>query len=50
MGITHKIIDITSINDLLQGSSLTSDIDIPEGHYEEESMKSTVVPNRNMII
>ena len=49
-GITHKIIDITSINDLLQGSSLTGDIDIPEGHYEEESMKSTVVPNRNMIM
>jgi 7-cyano-7-deazaguanine synthase len=49
-GIAHKIIDITSINDLLQGSSLTSDIDIPEGHYEEESMKSTVVPNRNMIM
>jgi 7-cyano-7-deazaguanine synthase len=49
-GIIHKIIDITSINDLLQGSSLTGDIDIPEGHYEEESMKSTVVPNRNMIM
>ena len=43
-------IDISSINDLLQGSSLTGDIDIPEGHYEEESMKSTVVPNRNMIM
>ena len=49
-GIIHKIIDISSINDLLQGSSLTGDIDIPEGHYEEESMKSTVVPNRNMIM
>jgi len=48
--LAHKIIDITSINELLQGSSLTSDIDIPEGHYEEESMKSTVVPNRNMIL
>ena len=48
--INHKIIDITSINELLQGSSLTSDIDIPEGHYEEDSMKSTVVPNRNMIM
>lgn len=49
-GIAHKIIDITSINELLQGSSLTSDINIPEGHYQEESMKSTVVPNRNMIL
>lgn len=49
--IPHKVIDITCINELLQGSSLTStDIDIPEGHYVEESMKSTVVPNRNMIL
>lgn len=46
----HKIIDISSINELLQGSSLTSEIDVPHGHYEEESMKSTVVPNRNMIL
>ena len=50
LSIEHKIIDITAINQLLAGSSLTDDIDIPEGHYEEESMKSTVVPNRNMIL
>lgn len=46
----HKIIDITSINELLKGSSLTSGIDVPHGHYEDESMKKTVVPNRNMIL
>ena len=50
LAIEHKIIDISAINQLLAGSSLTDDIDIPEGHYEEESMKSTVVPNRNMIL
>ena len=50
LGIEHKIIDITAINQLLQSSSLTSDIDIPEGHYEAANMKSTVVPNRNMIL
>ncbi|MBT0584800.1 7-cyano-7-deazaguanine synthase QueC [Alteromonas oceanisediminis] len=50
LGVVHKVVDITSINQLLAGSSLTSDIDIPEGHYEEDSMKSTVVPNRNMIL
>jgi len=48
--VEHQVVDVTSINALLQGSSLTSDIDIPEGHYEEDSMKSTVVPNRNMIM
>jgi len=50
LGVPHKIVDITSINQLLLGSSLTDDIEIPDGHYEEESMKSTVVPNRNMIL
>lgn len=36
---------------LLPGSSLTDDrVDVPEGHYEQESMKATVVPNRNMIM
>ncbi len=50
LGIPHKIVDITCINELVQGSALTSDIDVPEGHYEEENMKATVVPNRNMIL
>lgn len=50
LGVAHKVIDITAINQLLQSSSLTSDTDIPEGHYEAANMKSTVVPNRNMIL
>ncbi|WOH38300.1 7-cyano-7-deazaguanine synthase QueC [Thalassotalea fonticola] len=50
LNIPHKVIDISAINQLLAGSSLTDDIDIPEGHYAEDSMKSTVVPNRNMIL
>jgi len=48
--VHHKVIDISAINQLLAGSSLTDNIDIPEGHYEAENMKSTVVPNRNMIL
>lgn len=50
LNVPHKVIDITTINQLLAGSSLTDDIEIPEGHYEAETMKSTVVPNRNMIL
>jgi 7-cyano-7-deazaguanine synthase len=34
----------------LTGSALTDDIDVPHGHYAEESMKITVVPNRNAIM
>ncbi|MGO4894599.1 7-cyano-7-deazaguanine synthase QueC [Flavobacterium sp. W21_SRS_FM6] len=50
LGVKHKIIDISAINELIGGSSLTSDIAVAEGHYEQESMRTTVVPNRNMIL
>jgi len=50
LNISHKVIDISAINQLLAGSSLTDDIDIPEGHYEANNMKSTIVPNRNMVL
>jgi 7-cyano-7-deazaguanine synthase len=35
---------------MLGGSALTDDIAVPDGHYAEESMKITVVPNRNAIM
>ncbi|HAW93707.1 MULTISPECIES: 7-cyano-7-deazaguanine synthase QueC [unclassified Arsukibacterium] len=50
LNIKHKIVDISAINQLIAGSSLTSDIDVPEGHYAADNMKSTIVPNRNMIL
>ncbi|MDU0355637.1 7-cyano-7-deazaguanine synthase QueC [Paraglaciecola aquimarina] len=50
LGVQHKIVDISAINQLIGGSSLTSDIEVAEGHYAEDSMKTTVVPNRNMIL
>lgn len=31
-------------------NSLTGDVEVPDGHYAEESMKATVVPNRNAIM
>lgn len=51
LGIPHKIVDISNLNELLQGSSLTSsNISTPHGRYDEENMKQTVVPNRNAIM
>ena len=39
------------ITDLLSGSSLTSaNVAVPDGHYTSETMKVTVVPNRNAIM
>jgi 7-cyano-7-deazaguanine synthase len=51
LGVQHKVIDISAINQLIGGSSLTDNsIDVAQGHYQQENMKSTVVPNRNMIL
>lgn len=50
LGVHHKIVDISAISSIIAGSSLTDNIEVPEGHYEAESMKQTVVPNRNMIL
>lgn len=50
LGVPHHVIDISSIGAALSGSALTSDIDVPDGHYAEETMKLTVVPNRNAIM
>jgi 7-cyano-7-deazaguanine synthase len=50
LGVPHQIIDIRAIGAGLSGSALTDDIDVPDGHYAEESMKLTVVPNRNAIM
>ena len=46
----HTIIDIDNTKALFGSSSLTSDDNqIPYGSYKEDTMKSTIVPNRNMI-
>lgn len=50
LDVHHKTVDISAINQIIGGSSLTDDIEVPEGHYEAENMKSTIVPNRNMIL
>lgn len=46
----HQIIDLTSLTRFLVSSSLTTKQEVPDGHYNEDSMKSTVVPNRNAIM
>ena len=48
--IEQKIINLNSITQCLERSALTSNIEIPEGHYQDQNMRSTVVPNRNMIM
>lgn len=50
LGAEFSIIDLSFFGSMLRGSSLTDNIEVPDGHYAEESMKITVVPNRNAIM
>jgi 7-cyano-7-deazaguanine synthase len=49
-GVEHHVVDLSSLNPLLGSSALVGDTEVPDGHYAENNMKATVVPNRNMIM
>ncbi len=49
--VAHLVVDITSVGRLLKGSALSDpSVEVPDGHYAEDTMKQTIVPNRNMIM
>lgn len=50
LGIPHITIPLTFMHQYFKSSLLEGAEAIPEGHYEEENMKSTVVPFRNGIM
>jgi 7-cyano-7-deazaguanine synthase len=47
--VRHQIIKLDGLSQLLNSSLVEGGTDVPEGHYAEENMKATVVPNRNKI-
>ncbi len=46
----HDVVNISNLRGFLTGSALTDDVPVPEGHYAEYNMRSTVVANRNPIM
>lgn len=52
LDVQHDIVDLTGLTHLISNSALTSSntLEVPEGHYAEENMALTIVPNRNMIM
>lgn len=50
LGAKFTLIDMSNIGKQFTGTALTDDVDVPDGHYAEESMKVTIVPNRNVIM
>jgi len=45
--VKFQIIKLDGLVDLLNSNLVEGGEDVPEGHYEEDNMKDTVVPNRN---
>jgi len=47
--VKHQIIKIDGLQKLLNSALVEGGKDVPEGHYKQDNMKETVVPNRNKI-
>jgi 7-cyano-7-deazaguanine synthase len=47
--VRYKQIELNGLPQLLNSALVAGGDDVPEGHYAEENMKATVVPNRNKI-
>ena len=47
--VNYRVIKLDGLVDLLNSSLVQGGAEVPEGHYAEENMKATVVPNRNKI-
>lgn len=47
--IKHQIIKLDGLSQLLNSSLVEGGSEVPEGHYEEENQRQTVVQNRNKI-
>ncbi len=47
--INYQVIRLDGLTSLLNSALVTGGEEVPEGHYAEDNMKATVVPNRNKI-
>tara|TARA_R110001592_G_scaffold26674_6_gene99567 strand:+ start:2240 stop:3061 length:822 start_codon:yes stop_codon:yes gene_type:complete len=47
--VKYRQIKLEGLADLLDSALIQGGDDVPEGHYENDNMKETVVPNRNKI-
>ena len=49
LNVNYRVIKLDGLVDLLNSALVEGGKDVPEGHYEQDNMKETVVPNRNKI-
>lgn len=48
--VSHSVINIKSVFEFSHSALLPGGPPVPEGHYQEENMRQTVVPGRNLIL
>ena len=47
--VPFQIFSMKAFSSLAPSALTTEEIEVPEGHYQAESMRATIVPNRNMV-
>lgn len=47
--VEWTLLDVSALGQVFHSALTSQDWEVPEGHYEQENMKQTVVPNRNAI-
>jgi 7-cyano-7-deazaguanine synthase len=50
LGVRHEVVELPFVNRLFASDLLQSGGEIPEGHYQDETMRRTVVPFRNGVM
>lgn len=48
--VDYSVAELRNLRDLIRAGSQTGVAQVPEGHYAQDNMKTTIVPNRNMIM
>ncbi|MDI6720142.1 MAG: 7-cyano-7-deazaguanine synthase QueC [Methanomicrobiales archaeon] len=47
--VPHRVLDLPLLNELAPSALTRAERAVPSGHYAEDVMRQTVVPNRNMV-
>ena len=50
LNVNHHVIKFDGLQGLLNSNLVKGGDEVPEGHYEQDNMKDTVVPNRNKMM
>lgn len=50
LGVRHETVELPFVERLFSSALLKGGAEIPDGHYEDETMRQTVVPFRNAVM